>query len=157
MLLMDVVLDQRGLDGAGDLLQRLGGLFEPPRVHLLWDHILDDTLTAERRLFQTGGGWAPDKPATVARKRRDKDPRVRANANKTNVGTGQLRDFMTTRGAGAQPLKMDADELRIGIPGGRSDVFYANTQSLRRRDPRVSKETVRRIVSRNIARHLNRL
>lgn len=150
----DVVLERFNFKDVEDLLERLGARARPPLVLQMWGEILDDTLVAERKLFATGRGWTPDKDVTKGRKARDKDPRVRANSNKTNVGSGALRDFMTRRGPGAQPLKLDADELRIGIPGGQSPVYYGRFQQKQGRDPRVSKAVIRRIASKRILEHL---
>jgi hypothetical protein len=60
---------------------------------------------------------------------------------------------MTSKGPSAQPLKVDADELRIGI-ADRSDVFYGRFQARQGRDPLVSKAVIRRIASQRIREHL---
>lgn len=151
---MDVVFERFNFAAVEDLLEALGDRARPPRIFDVWNDILDETLVAERRLFSTARGWPDTKDATKARKRRDKDPQVRANADKVNVASGAMRDFMTTRSPSAQPLKMDADELRIGIPGGRSDIFYARFQQQHGRDPRVSRAVIRRIVNQRMLEHL---
>jgi hypothetical protein len=150
----DVVLERFNFENAENLLEALGARARPPLVFDLWGDVLDDVLVSERRLFQTGRGWKDIKTSTVQRKNRDKDPRVRMNSYRTNIATGALRDFMTTRGPSAQPLALDADELRIGIPGGRSDVFYGRFQASQGRDPRVSRNVIRRIASKRILEHL---
>lgn len=151
---MDVILERFGFENVENLLDELGDKAQPPKIVGLWGEILDDTLIAERRLFATGRGWKDTKTATKQRKARDKDPRVRANAGRVNVASGALRDFMTSKGPAAQPLKMDADELRIGIPGGRHGVYYGRFQAKHGRDPRVSKRVIHRIASKRILQHL---
>lgn len=151
---MDVVLERFNFENVDDLLERLGARARPPLVLQMWGQILDDTLVAERRLFATERGWKDIKTSTIQRKSRDKDPKIRANNYKTNIGTGALRDFMTSRSPGAQPLKLDADELRIGIPGGQSDVYYGRFQAKQGRDPRVSRAVTKRIASKRILEHL---
>lgn len=154
---MDVVLERFNFEHVEDILDRLGARARPPLVFQLWGRMLDDLLVSERRLFASERGWKDIKTSTVQRKSRDKDPRIRANNYRTNVATGALRDFMTTRGPGAQPLQLDADELRIGIPGGRSDVFYGAIQAKEGRDPRVSRAVTRRVASKRILEHLTAL
>src|SRR5689334_13197471 len=114
---MDVVLERFNFEHVENVLEQLGEKVQPPLVFDLWGDILDDTLVAERRLFATERGWKDIKTSTIQRKSRDKDPRVRANSYKTNRATGALERHMTTKGAGAQPLAMDADELRVGLDG----------------------------------------
>jgi hypothetical protein len=150
----DVVLERFNFENVESLLEALGARARPPLVFDLWGDVLDDVLVSERRLFQTGRGWKDIKTSTVQRKNRDNDPRVRANSYRTNIATGALRDFMTTRGPSAQPLTLDADELRIGIPGGQSDAFYGRFQASEGRDPRVSRAVIRRIASKRILEHL---
>jgi hypothetical protein len=150
---MDVVLERFNFENIENLLEDLGHRAVAPAVFGLWDSMLGDVLVAERRLFATERGWKDIKTSTVQRKSRDKDPRVRANSYRTNVGTGALRAHMTSKGPSAQPLKLDADELRIGI-ADRSDVFYGRFQAAQGRDPLVSKAVIRRIASQRIREHL---
>lgn len=151
---MDVVLERYRFREVEDLIEQLGARARPPLVLQLWGRILDDSLQAERRLFQSERGWKDIETSTVQRKARDKDPRVRANSYKTNRATGTLEAFMTTRSPSAQPLHLDADELRIGIPAGQSVAFYGRFQAAQGRDPRVSKAVMRRIASKRILEHL---
>jgi hypothetical protein len=151
---MDVTLERFNFENVESLIEALGQRAQSPAVLGMWSDMLGDVLTAERRLFATGRGWKDIKTSTVQRKSRDKDPRVRANSHRTNVATGALRDFMTSRGPSAQPLKLDANELRIGIPGGRSDVFYGRFQANAGRDPLVSRAVIRRIAGARIREHL---
>lgn len=150
---MDVTLERFNFENVENLLEALGQRAVPPQVFDLWDDMLGDVLVAERKLFTSERGWKDIKTSTVQRKSRDKDPRVRANSYKTNVATGALRAHMTSRGPRAQPLKLDADELRVGISDS-SDVFYGRFQAAQGRDPLVSKAVIRRIASQRIRDHL---
>jgi hypothetical protein len=150
---MDVVLERFNFESVEDLLEELGERAQAPAVLGLWQGMLGDVLVAERRLFSSERGWKDIKTSTVQRKSRDKDPRVRANNYRTNVATGALRAHMTSRGPSAQPLKLDADELRVGI-ASNSDVFYGRFQARQGRDPLVSKAVIRRIAGKRIREHL---
>jgi hypothetical protein len=151
---MDVVLERFNFENVEDLVEQLGARARPPLVLEIWEGMLEDLLGAERRLFDTARGWKDIKTSTVQRKNRDKDPRVRSNSYRTNIATGELRDFMTSRGPRAQPLELDADELRIGIPAGQSGAYYGRFQAREGRDPLVSRAIVRRIASSRVRDHL---
>jgi hypothetical protein len=46
------------------------------------------------------------------------------------VATGDLERFLTTKGPGAQPIKMTKDELLFGVPaGGMSSTMRATRRS----------------------------
>lgn len=47
---------------------------------------------------QSGNPWEPLKQATIERKERSKDPRVKMNADRIMVATGELRDSLTQPG-----------------------------------------------------------
>src|SRR4051794_33037737 len=79
-----------------------------------WDNVTDELLRDETRLFRTGAGVKPIKTATVVRKRRDRDPRVRANAAKALVARGFLSDFLTSHRD--QPLQSTRSTMRFGLP-----------------------------------------
>lgn len=96
--------------------------------------ILQQLLSKEKRLFETGRGWPPDKRSTLARKAREGlDPRPLH-------ATGRLERFLATREG--QPLKLDRTELVIGVPAGRHDLHYARYQKKHGRDPLISRRTV---------------
>lgn len=150
---MDVVLERFGFDGVENTLQAMGASVRPPRVFELWADITDDLIGAERRLFASERGWKDIKTSTIQRKSRDKDPKVRANNYKTNVGTGALRDHMTSKGPGAQPLRENASGLDFGL-NDQSDVFYGKFQVRAGRDPRISKGAANRIAKGRIQDHI---
>lgn len=113
-----------------------------------FSRIADLILGRERRLFESPGArWPKLKDATIDRKARSKDARVRANANRRLVATGRLERFLTTRAMGAQPILLNRHELHIGIPAGRHDVFYGRFQKGHGRDPLVSRRIVTTVAS----------
>jgi hypothetical protein len=120
-----------------------------------FDAITDRLIESEKRLFSSAR-VKPDKPATVKRKARSKDPRVRANAHNTLVATGALEKFLTTKAPGAQPIRLTKDELVFGVPGGRHDFHYARYQVKHGRNPLVSASTVRRYASSELGSFITR-
>lgn len=112
--------------------------------------ITDRLIDAERRLFATHRGMDPLTAATRARKARDPRPHVRANATTPLVATGTLERFLTTKGPGAQPVRLTSSELVFGVPGGRHDLHYARYQAKRGRDPLVSRAVLDRWAGREL-------
>lgn len=101
--------------------------------------VADKLIEAERRLFNTGRGWPPNTASTKARKaRQGLDPRPLH-------ATGKGAKALTVRGATGQKLVIARDELRFGLLGGRTDVFYMRFQKARGRDPLVSRDVIRRV------------
>jgi hypothetical protein len=72
------------------------------------------------------------------------------------VATGALERFLTTKGPGAQPIKLTKDELVFGVPGGRHDFHYARYQAKHGRNPLVSASTVRRFAGRELGSFITR-
>lgn len=101
--------------------------------------IADEIMIAERRLFDTGRGWPADKPSTLKRKA------ARQQDLRTLHATGKGAAALTRRGAPGQKLVISRKELRFGIVGGRSPVFYMRFQKARGRDPLVSRDVIRRL------------
>lgn len=121
-----------------------------------FDATTDRLIEAEKRLFASKGRLKPGKQATIARKARDKDPKVRANAHNVLQATGDLEEFLTTKGPGAQPIKLTSDELLFGVPGGQHKFHYARYQVKHGRNPLVSASTVRRYAKTEITTFLMR-
>lgn len=86
------------------------------------DAIVRRLVVGEKRRFKTSAGWAPLKPSTKARKKRQKLPR------KAMKASGLLEKTLTRVGATArshgQLSTVSRSEVRFGIKGGRSDIFY---------------------------------
>lgn len=142
---MNLTVQATGVTAAGERVKGIDARAGDPRP--VFGGIVDEFTAAERRLFSSGRGIAPLKPATIARKLRDPDPRVRANANRRNVATGRLQHFLTTRGVSEQPLRLDRREVMFGIPPGRSAVYYGRALAAHDRSPVVPARTVRRVAS----------
>ena len=100
--------------------------------------IADRLMAAEARLFSTGRGWPPNTASTKKRKAREG-----LDARPLHA-TGKGARALTQRGAPGQKLVISRDELRFGILGGRSPVFYMRFQKHRGRDPLVSRDVIRR-------------
>lgn len=129
---MKLSVTAKGADGRR--LDLLADRARDPRP--AFSTIADKLMAAERRLFNTGRGWPPDKPATRKRKaKKGLDPR-------TLHATGAAALAFTVRGAPGQKLEIDRAQLVFGIAGGRSPVFYMRFQKHRGRDPLVSRGVV---------------
>lgn len=136
---MRLDIEATGVTQAGERVTLIGDRARDPRPVL--SEIADELLGAERRLFATGRGWAPLKRSTVQRKAREGlDPRPLH-------ATGRLERALSVRGAPGQLLQITRDELRVGLPRGRSVAFYGRFQKARGRDPLVSRAIVTRIAS----------
>lgn len=120
-----------------------------------FDNITDRLIDAEKRRFRSSG-LKDTKDATKQRKARDKSATVRANANRVLVSSGKLEHFLTTKGPGAQPIKLTKDELLFGVPGGRHEFHYARYQAKHGRNPLVSADVVRRWAGRELSAHIFR-
>lgn len=120
----------------GGLLTAMADRCLDPRS--AFSEIADGLMTAEKRLFDTGRGWPPNTASTKARKAREHlDPRPLH-------ATGKGARALTVRGAQGQKLVITRKELRFGVLGGRSPVFYMRFQKRRGRDPLVSRDVIRR-------------
>lgn len=146
---MNLELTATGVTRAGRRIDLLAERARDPRA--AFERITDELTGAERRLFSTGRGMRDIRTSTVQRKSRDPDPRVRMNSYRTMVATGALRQYLTTRGSGAQPWRLSRDELGFGLPRGRTGFYYARLQAKRGRNAVVPRRTVAR-VSRPIIR-----
>ena len=86
------------------------------------DAIIRRLVLGEKRRFRTSAGWPPLMPSTRARKKRQGLPR------KPMKASGLLERTLTTVGAKArshgQLAAVSRHEVRFGIKGGRSDIFY---------------------------------
>lgn len=129
---MNLEILATGVNDAGRRIDLIGErALNPQRA---FEHILQQLLAKERRLFETGRGWPPDAPSTLARKAREHlDPRPLH-------ATGRLARFLSTRAG--QPLKLDRTELVMGVPAGRHDLHYARYQKKHGRDPLISRRAV---------------
>lgn len=142
-------LESHGVESAKVSLLNLGrrAEFAEPAMN----RIADEVILGEKALFAERGARRP-KPQTVARKLRDKDPHVKANAAHGLHGTGLLARTMTTRGAvskvDGQLLEVDRTSLRFGIrPDSR--IWYGRFFGVVRFTP-----AQRRLAAEIIARHI---
>jgi hypothetical protein len=70
-----------------------------PALELIHEYLVELTdHQYETEGSQSGNPWAPLQQATIERKERSKDPRVKANADRIMVATGELRDSLTMPG-----------------------------------------------------------
>lgn len=111
-------LELSGARGAEHRLEGVGR--RAADISAAGGRILGELRAGERRQFATGTGWPRLAASTLARKRRQGlDPR-------TLRATGLLEQVLTrpAQQAHGQVAAADADEIRFGIRGGRTDVFY---------------------------------
>lgn len=89
------------------------------------DDMVGVLLDAETRHFKAGARrWTKLTPGSIARKRRDRNPRVRANARRTLRGRGVLERALTERGAPGQYVRFTRDELVFGLQRGQGAAYY---------------------------------
>lgn len=109
---MILELEAVGVDAAGQRFDLIGNRAVDARP--VWPSILEDLFELNRRRFDTGGRvggtpWKRDKRNTLRRKlRAHQDPRV-MHAGHT------LRRAATVRGARGQQVRMDPEQLLLGI------------------------------------------
>lgn len=84
------------------------------------ERIADELIEAEERHWRSGAGWRgkPLAQSTRERKRRQRLP------SKVLRETGGLEFALVVRGAPGQLLEFNRHEVRFGIKGGRSPVYY---------------------------------
>lgn len=108
-----------GLKEARAFVDDVGLRAQRPEPVMRSDSVKADILAGERRRFERGTGWARDTPKWIAEKRR------RGLDERTLRATGRLERALTTGADPAITFQAFNSELRWGIRGGRSDLYYA--------------------------------
>lgn len=139
---MDIEITSTGAGVAAAVLTELGDRALDPRP--AFEQATVYLVAAEQRRF-TALGRA--KEATRESKTRDSDPRVRANAARAGVATGELREYMTTKGPRAQPAKLTKRELIFGVPRKHKLSVRATALVRSGHNPLVSRDVARRWVT----------
>lgn len=108
-----------GLKEARARVDELGIRAQRPEPVLRSDSVKLDLLESEGRRFARTTGWRKDNPKWLREKqRRGLDPRVMR-------ATGHLERALTTGADAAITFQAYNSELRWGIRGGRTDLYYA--------------------------------
>lgn len=144
-----VEFNTKGVDQAMSTLTGLGKRARDARP--AFDATVDHLVDAQKRRFDALG---QTKESTREAKARDRDPRVRAHASESGVATGELREFMTTKGSKAQPVKMTNDEVIFGVPARHKLAPRAFQLVKIGKSPLISREVARRLATQSLKAHL---
>lgn len=113
-----------------------------------WEVILKAILAGERARFETGAGWAPLKPATVAQKQAE------GMDNGILRRTQALMRSLTERGAAGQRLEVTPRSLLFGTDLKRAAYHQSGTARMPARPPLELNEGERRAAMKVIQRYL---
>lgn len=145
----EIDITAKGTSAASKMLRELGERGLDPRP--AFDQATVYMVAAEQRKFAALGRV---KAGTQKSKAHDSDPRVRANAPKAGVATGDLREFMATKGPKAQPAKMNKREMIFGVPRKHRLSVRAVSLVKSGHNPLISREVARRWVTKALTEYL---
>lgn len=145
----EIDITVKGTGAVSKMLQEIGDRGLDPRP--AFDQATVYMVAAEKRRFDALGRV---KAGTEESKAHDSDPRVRANAPRAGVATGELREFMATKGSKAQPAKMTKNELIFGVPRKHRLSIRAVSLVKSGHNPLISREVARRWVTKALTEYL---